>query len=290
MYVIVIFSALWVVTAWAFSTVLLSNYPIANNKPKEMASEDLFMSNTDDSDDSTPDIIEVDGWAYTPTTIPSVSKDKWVFDSITRLVVEKFGLIGITNDMDEAEYYFGKYCRNYVRTSEKRMHELSRYVRLKSSNAQHLPNSCSSPLQQASSPPDEPIVASPSATSPTTSAMLLSVSTLSEDIKVCPVCHIDIYATSAGVHDTLNEHMRSNHFASPPSPSANDTLDDVDVDLEDLAAASVLSATARAAAAESAVWKPSRHSGTKHLPYQDCYSDQDFFSSSDEMEESKERK
>ena len=91
MYVIVIFSALWVVTAWAFSTVLLSNYPIANNKPKEMASEDLFMSNTDDSDDSTPDIIEVDGWAYTPTTIPSVSKDKWVFDSLTRLVVEKFG-------------------------------------------------------------------------------------------------------------------------------------------------------------------------------------------------------
>ena len=238
-----------------------------------MASEDLFPSNSDDSDASTADIIEVDGWEYTPSTIASVTEEKEKFDSLTRLVVEKFGgLIGIINDMDEAEYYFGKYCRYYVRTSEKRMHELSQYVRLKSSNAQLPPNSLSSIPQPASSPPDEP-VASTSATSPTrapasappdepvastsattrapaSEAMLLLLSTIfSEERKSCPVCHTVVYGTAAGIQDTLNEHMRSHFESPPPSTSANDTLDDVE-----------------------------------HLPYQDCYSNQDFFSSSDEWE------
>ena len=55
------------------------------------------------------------------------------------------------------------------------------------------------------------------------SAMLILVSTLlSEDKKVCPVCHSDIYGNVAGIQDTLNEHMRSAHFASA---SANDTSD-----------------------------------------------------------------
>ena len=108
---------------------------------------------------------------------------------------------------------------------------------------------------------------------------------------------------------------RQSQTASPPPAEgpANDTLDNMDVvdvpineDADDTPAASPssssasaddipatsppfssASARARASAAESAMWKRSRRSGTKHLSYQDCYSDQDFDSSSDEWVEPK---
>ena len=80
----------------------------ANNKPKKMASEDLFRSDSDESDDPTPDMIEVDGWRYMPSTISSFSAYKREFDSLTLLLVEKFiGLVGI-KDMFAAEYNFIK--------------------------------------------------------------------------------------------------------------------------------------------------------------------------------------
>ena len=41
-----------------------------------MASEDLFKTDTESEDDTTPDQIEVDGMIYTPKIITSVTEDK----------------------------------------------------------------------------------------------------------------------------------------------------------------------------------------------------------------------